>query len=496
MCKWISLVITCCVALAQSGSAQANSWIEVRSPHFLVVSNGTEDEGRTSALQLERMRAVFQKLFPNTNLDTAVPPLVVAIADRATMEKLAPAAYAGRTQSYLAGLFLTWPERDYILVWLNAPGLHPYAPIYHEYAHFVLHRSGQWIPLWLDEGLAEYFKTTEIAGDEVRIGKADAQTISFLEQHQPISLATLLTVDQHSPYYSEEDKTSIFYSESWALTHFLKTRDLRDGTNHIGDYLGYVQSGSDPVAAATRVFGDLDQLKSELQNYINTQGYAYSRMAGRGEVDISHFRTRSITRQEANLARADFLVHDGRASDGRVLLESVLRDETGNGRALEIMGWLSLREHKFQEARQFCERAIQADDRSFLGHICFALSSMQGTAPRTSPEQARIEQSLRTAIRVNASFAPAYAGLGEYLSFRAKYQEALSAARKAVQLEPGMVEFRNEEANILLRMNRVKEATDSLNFALKLAHAPEEVAAVEAVLHSATQINYHKRRTD
>ena len=201
-------------------------------------------------------------------------------------------------------------------------------------------------------------------------------------------------------------------------------------------------------------------------------------------------------RQHMPLARADFLVHDGRASDGRVLLESVLRDETGNGRALEIMGWLSLREHKFQEARQFCERAIQADDRSFLGHSCFALSSMQGTAPRTSPEQARIEQSLRTAIRVNASFAPAYAGLGEYLSFRAKYQEALSAARKAVQLEPGMVEFRNEEANILLRMNRVKEATDSLNFALKLAHAPEEVAAVEAVLHSATQINYHKRRTD
>jgi TonB family protein len=487
MSKWILLLITCFITFAAVSRAQTSSWVEVRSQHFVVVSNGTEEESRDAALQFERMRAVFQKLFPETNLDTATPALVLAIADRATMERLEPTAYIGLTQSYLAGLFLRWPERDYILVWLNAPGLHPYSPIYHEYTHFVLHRSGQWMPVWLDEGLAEYFKTTEIADDEIRIGKADARTVTFLEQNRLLPLATLFAVDQHSPYYHEDGKTSIFYSESWALTHYLKMKDSRDGRNHLADYLGYVQNGSDPVTAATRAFGNLDLLQSELQKYINSQGYAYSRMAGSVDVDSSSLVARNITPQEMDLARADFLAHDGRGSDGRALLDGVLRDEPGNVRALEIMGFLNIREHRFQEARQFCERAIKADDQSFLGHSCFALSSLQGSLPKSPTEQARIEQSLRTAIRVNPSFAPAYAELGDYLSIRAKYDEALNAARKAIQLEPGMVEFRIDEADVLLRMNHVTEGIGSLNFALKLAHAPEEVAAVETVLQSAQQ---------
>ena len=487
MSQWILLLITCFTVFAKLGDAQTNPWIEVRTPHFVVVSNGTEEEGRNAALQFERMRAVFQKLFPETNLDTATPALVLAITDRANMERLEPTAYLGRTQSYLAGLFLRWPERDYILVWLNSPGLHPYSPIYHEYTHFVLHRSGQWMPVWLDEGLAEYFKTTEITEDEIRLGKADARTVTFLEQNRLLPLTTLLAVDQHSPYYHEDDKTSIFYSESWALTHYLKMKDSREGTNHLADYLGYVQSGIDPVTAATKAFGDLDQLQSELQKYVNSQGYAFSRMAGGVDVDTSSFAARNITSQETDLTRADFLAHDGRGTDSRELLDGVLHDEPGNVRALEIMGFSSMREHKFQEARQFCERAIKADDQSFLGHSCFAISAMREGLPKTTAEQARIEQSLRAAIRVNSSFAPAYAGLAEYLSIRANYDEALTSARKAIQLEPGMVEFRIDEANVLLRMNHVQEGIDSLNFALKLAHAPEEVAAVEAVLQSAKQ---------
>jgi hypothetical protein len=32
---------------------------------------------------------------------------------------------------------------------------------------------------------------------------------------------TLFAVDRESPYYNELDKMSIFYAQSWALTHML-----------------------------------------------------------------------------------------------------------------------------------------------------------------------------------------------------------------------------------------------------------------------------------
>ena len=36
-----------------------------------------------------------------------------------------------------------------------------------------------------------------------------------------IPIETLISVDQKSPYYHDEDKVGLFYAEAWALTHFL-----------------------------------------------------------------------------------------------------------------------------------------------------------------------------------------------------------------------------------------------------------------------------------
>jgi len=59
MPKQIFLLLTLAISFAKSTGAQANDWIEVRTPHFIIVSNAAEDEARNAALQFERMRAVF-----------------------------------------------------------------------------------------------------------------------------------------------------------------------------------------------------------------------------------------------------------------------------------------------------------------------------------------------------------------------------------------------------------------------------------------------------
>src|ERR1700676_993868 len=99
-------------------------------------------------------------------------------------------------------------------------------------------------------------------------GKPSGENILLLRQHHLLPLTTLFAVDHSSPYYHEENKGSIFYAESWALTHYFEIEDQKDGTHHLADYLQLVASHVDPVTAGTRAFGDLNKLQKTLDAYV------------------------------------------------------------------------------------------------------------------------------------------------------------------------------------------------------------------------------------
>jgi len=56
----------------------------------------------------------------------------------------------------------------------------------------------------------------------------------LLRQNKLLPLPVLFTVDATSPYYHEENKGSIFYAESWALTHYLYTKDRQQKDTAVG----------------------------------------------------------------------------------------------------------------------------------------------------------------------------------------------------------------------------------------------------------------------
>jgi hypothetical protein len=254
----------------------APAWVEVRSPHFTVVTDAGEKEGRHVADQFERMRWVFQTLFPHSNVDPAAPIMVVGVRNKQGMEALEPAAYRAKGQVNLAGLFLRNTDKNYILVRLDAQEEHPFAAVYHEYTHLELGIDG--MPLWLNEGLAEFFQNTDIRDKDVMLGQASPDNILYLRQHRLIPLPVLFQVDANSPYYHEEEKGSVFYAESWALTHYLEVTDYNAHTNRIGAYLHLVKQQVDPINAAEQAFGDLKRLQSQLKDYITQGRYMYFHM--------------------------------------------------------------------------------------------------------------------------------------------------------------------------------------------------------------------------
>src|ERR1700722_1821982 len=118
------LAVLLLVFLGAFSVARAESnpqWIQIQSEHFTVITDSYEKQGRHVAGQFERMRSLFHSLFPATN-DAGTRIVVFAFKDRKGFQALEPAAYLAKGSLQLAGLFLTTPDKNYILVRLDNEG--------------------------------------------------------------------------------------------------------------------------------------------------------------------------------------------------------------------------------------------------------------------------------------------------------------------------------------------------------------------------------------
>jgi len=481
--------------IAVIATAKTESWLEVRTPHFVVLSNASEKRARHIADQFERMRAVFHKRFPNAHVDPGSPIIVIALKDNKDFQALEPEAYLGKGRLNLAGLFLRAPDKNYVLLRLDAEGEHPYATVYHEYTHLMIGRAQEWLPLWLNEGWAEFYQNTEIQEKEVLLGEPSTENLLLLRQNQLLPLETLLAIDANSPYYHEENKGSMFYAESWVLTHYLEIKDQQQHTERLLDYAKLVSNNVDAVTAATRAFGDLKLLRKDLEKYASQAGFYGFKVPGSTEVDDSAFKVETMSLTQADAIRADFLAYNQRVKDSRALLDRVLHEDPNNVTAHETMGLLAFREGKLGEAEKWYEQAIKLDSQSFLAHYYYAAIAMQeGTF---TDRAAQIEASLRAATKLNPSFAPAFDRLAVFYGTQHKnLDEARMFSIMAVQLDPSNMGFRVNGANLLMQMGRTKDAIAVLEHAMKLGTDPGQIALIQSQVESIQQYQAARERAD
>jgi len=485
MCRRIFLLGALCCPLLSAARDKPENWVEVRTPHFLIVSNSNEKQARRVADQFERMRSVFHTLFPKIQIETLGSITVLAIKDEKDFRALEPAAYLAKGQLKLGGLFLRGADKNYVLLRLDAQGEHPYAVVYHEYTHLLLSRA-EWMPLWLNEGLAEFYQNTDIREKEVALGQPSPENLLLLRQNRLLPLATLFTIDNTSPYYHEENKGSIFYAESWALTYYLELRSSREKTDQLVDYAQLLSEHVDAVTAAMRAFGDLKQLQSALEGYVRQGSFQYFRMPGATDVDDSAFQSHVLADAQADAIRADFLAYNQRSADARALLDHILQEDPKNVLAHETMGFLEFQERHIDEARNWYAQAVKLDSQSYLAHYYFAAISMNG--PLDAGEEAQVESSLRASIKLNPSFAPSYDRLAAFLAMHHRnLDEAHMMALSAVQLEPRNLTYRMETANVLLQMERGKDAVAVIRSAMQLPSSPQEAAMAENFLRHAEE---------
>jgi tetratricopeptide (TPR) repeat protein len=478
MHKHLTALFLFCITLSAVSASEPNEhWLEIQSPHFVVLTDSNEKQARYLAVQFEQMRSVFRILMPNTGSDASSPIVVLALKDRKGFQSLLPSVYLAKGQLDLAGYFLRVPDKNYILLRLDAEGEHPFATVYHEYTHYMM-RKATWLPLWLNEGLAEFYQNTDIHDKDVILGQASANDILYLRQNRLLPLTTLLQVDHSSPYYHEEQKGSVFYAQSWALTHLLEVTDSQKKTNHLRDYAQFLVNGEDSVTAAQHAFGDLNQLQRALQDYVQHAAFGAFKINSGFTAEGTPFEARPVSGPEADAVRADVLLYNERTKDAEALLETSLRADPNNALAHETMGFLKFREHDIPAARKWYSEAVQLDSHSYLAHYYFASMSLQSG---DKDHDAEIESSLRTSIKLNPSFAPSYDTLATFLaSHQQKFDEAHLLNVQAVALEPDNLGYRLNTANVLTQQGQYPSAIGVLKLALNLAKNQTQTEMVQS----------------
>jgi tetratricopeptide (TPR) repeat protein len=434
------------------------TWVEVRTPHFTVASNDGEKTARRVADQFEQIRFLFSKaLISSVRLDPSVPILIFAVKNEKSLSQLLPEYWTQQGHLHPAGLFVPGPEKNYIALRTDVEGEFPYHTIYHEYVHLIVNLNFRHFPRWLDEGYAEFLGYASVSGNGGKLGQPSSSQLYVLSQNKLIPLEVLFKVDEKSPYYNEANKGTIFYAESWALVHYLMLDPEKQKAKVLGQYFTLIETGVDPLEAARRAFGDLAQLRKELDAYTRKTSYMEYAVTFPGAQETKTYQARTISAAEAQARLGDFDLYRGQPDAARRKLEEAIRHDANLAAAQESMGYLLFRQQKQDEAAKYFARAIELDSKSAFAYYFHAMLEIsQATGGKPDEDAVR---SLEKAVALNPDLAPAWANLGTlYALDKDTLGKALAAAQRATALVPGDPQFQYSLAVVLARSARYDEA--------------------------------------
>jgi len=476
---------------APVAGARHETWFEARSPNFIVVCNAGEKQARKTAIRFEQIRAVFRRELLLASKHESPMITIMAVKDEDSVKALLP-EYWAKGHAHPAGMFLENMNQYFAVVQLDAPGSNPYNTIYHEYFHSLTAPYYPNLPVWVSEGLAEFYGNTQIGDSEVGLGRPDEDLIVELKQGGLMPLDVLFKVDHNSPYYNEQNKISVFYAESWALTHYLMVGDKSSHRAMLQAYVNAMTNGVTEEQAATQAFGDLKKLQAALFAYIGNAAFYYIKAPPPPEIAAGDLQVRELSDNEVNAYRGGFAAVRGKSQDAITILEQVVKADPKLALGYQYLGFAEFQDNKHAEALADFTRAIELNPKNALTRFLRAyLTSTQGGAVGNDSQ---MEEDLRAAIANSPEFAPPYGVLAVYLANRGEnLPEALKLAQKAQALEPGNTNYQIDMAQVLARMHRYKDARNFAVHARVNATNPAEREEADRFLAFLQQLEKYSR---
>jgi hypothetical protein len=132
----------------------------------------------------------------------------------------------------------------------------------HEFTHGLLHASLESVPLWLDEGLAEYFEVIGPSAGQVNPDYAHLLMTSVQNGWRP-DMRRLETLE------AVKEMQRADYRESWAWTHWM-LHGSDEGRDVLLGYLRELRTNPNPGRLSDRILADVPAANERLVAYVTS----------------------------------------------------------------------------------------------------------------------------------------------------------------------------------------------------------------------------------
>ena len=448
-------VVFLALVFCGTGMADAPDWMEVRSPHFSVVTDAGQKRGREVAQRFEQMRSVFGALFLREKINTPVPLQIIAFRTEKEFRDFAPLWHGKPIR--LSGLYQPGPDRNFIL--LDCSAEDPYAVVFHEYAHLLL--NGNYPPTqpWFDEGFAEFYSTIKVKGESVEIGYPPEYATFMLRGSRWMSVADLFAVRRDSAIYNQDnDHRSLFYAESWLVVHYLfDQKKLKEA----GDYFDQVMNQHVPVPQAIHsAFGvDVKQFDHALESSFNGGIKVFTFPVP--PLEYNDFAVKKLHAADALTVLADAHLHSVDYLEKAIAeFRQVLSSDPNNEAAHRGLGYAALYKNDFTEAdRQFAQAVeLNSQDPRVLYYSALLAERESQRTGGAQPNLGEMRTQLEKSIALDADFADAYDLLAAVEMQQGSPAAAIASEQKALKINPREQRYMLNYAQYLLADRKPDEA--------------------------------------
>ncbi|MGA8596473.1 MAG: hypothetical protein WB676_17325 [Bryobacteraceae bacterium] len=406
---------------AASPACAAEHWISLTTPHFEMYTTNGAKQGTEALEVFEQVRSFFLKISP-TNKAADARLRIIAFKSEKEFSPYRPndGAFAYYQRSR---------QRDYIV--MEDIRAEHYPTAIHEYTHLIVENAGLKLPVWLNEGLADLYSSLEPKGRGAMVGRPLAGHVQVLGAFGWLDLALLTGVTPESPYYNERNKMSIFYAQSWLLTHMLALSPEYGPKFH--QFVLVVAGGQSTEQAFASVYRrKLEEVGGDLRHYFrqNTvRASIFDIELPKADLDPE---VRELTEFESSIALADLLAsHKATAAEARRRLELLAEDQPGSPEVDESLGYLAWEEGNKPAARTHFAQAEQkgSTNPEMLYQYAMLLASTGGSRDE-------VIRALSKSINLKPGFDEARLALAMQLMDAKRYGSALSTLSEMRNVKP------------------------------------------------------------
>lgn len=352
--------------ILRAPSKAGMQWTEITSPHFVLRTDLWPSSAATLSEYLERTYDVLeQSEFSSSPGSTKVT--IVDFAYRVEYQAFEPPGSAGQMYSQLPNDI----EGGTTLVFfgkLDADAWGARINFTHELTHHLTHASLGNVPLWFDEGLAQYCSSVRLDREDAVIGITPFELDVPIHENLP-TVAEITHADRDAFYAGLEvtdpndprsKRTASLYVGSWWLVHMLNNGP-ENVTSTFHKVMLAVQQGEAFTSAWNRIMvpNGTAWLEPIFREYSSRDKVDLRRVRLRPSSASAPMRSRAMNDLEALLLWARLV--DWRGPQARAGLDELEAARTLDPDSPEVAYYEALRKlqlHDFSEAVALFRRAL------------------------------------------------------------------------------------------------------------------------------------------